>query len=210
MPTSKSGTPRTRAAGRSGRRPGDSGTRAAILAAAQRQFTELGYDRASLRSIATEAGVDQKLVAYFFGSKQKLLVAAVAFPYDPAETIPAVLAGEPEAMGQRMAGFLLDLLEDREARDRIVALIRAAASEPEAARMLRDRLVHGFGRPVAETLADEDAELRANLVNTLCIGLVLTRYVIGAEPLSSVPPDDVGAAIAGALQCLLCGPIRGA
>jgi AcrR family transcriptional regulator len=197
------------APGRSGRRPGASGTREAILAAAQRQFAEVGYDRASLRSIAGEAGVDQKLVAYFFGSKQKLLAAAVAFPYDPAETIPGVLGGDPEGMGERMASFLLGLLEEREARDRIVALIRAAASEPEAAQILRDRLLHEFGGPVAKSLASEDAVLRASLVNTLCVGLVVTRYIIGAEPLASVPPDALAAAIGPALQSFLAGPLPG-
>jgi AcrR family transcriptional regulator len=173
---------------------------------AQRQFAERGYDRASLRSIAREAGVDQKLVAYFFGSKQELLVAAVAFPYNPAETIPSVLAGDPASMGERMAAFLLELLEQPEARDRIMALMRAAASEPAAAVMLRDRLLHEFGGAVVQALDGEDAELRANLVNTLCIGLVLTRYMIGADPLASLSPDAVAAAIAPALQAFLAGP----
>jgi AcrR family transcriptional regulator len=212
-PKTRSGSARRRSArdrrggpGRSGRRPGPSDTREEILAAAQHQFAELGYDRTSLRSIAKEARVDQKLVAYFFGSKQELLVATVAFPYNPAETIPSVLAGDRASMGERMATFLLDLLEQPEARDRITALIRAAASEPAAALMLRDRLLHEFGGAVAQALESEDAELRANLVNTLCIGLVLTRYMIGAEPLASAPPDAVAAAIAPALQAFLAGP----
>ena len=54
---------------RSGRRPGPSGTREAILAAARRQFAARGYDRTSMRGVAAEAGVDQALVAHFFGSK---------------------------------------------------------------------------------------------------------------------------------------------
>jgi AcrR family transcriptional regulator len=195
------------ATGRSGRRPGESGTREAILAAAQRQFADVGYDRASLRSIAREARVDQKLVAYFFGSKQKLLAAAVAFPYHPAETIPGVLAGDPEGMGERMASFLLGLLEERDARDRIVALIRAATSSPEAAQILRDRLLDEFGGPVAKALGSEDAVLRANLVNTLCIGLVVTKYMIGVEPLASMPPDAAAGAIGPALQSFLSGSL---
>ena len=38
--------------GRSGRRPGESGTREAILAAARRNFSEHGYARSTLRAIA--------------------------------------------------------------------------------------------------------------------------------------------------------------
>ena len=60
---------------RAGRRPGNSGTREAILEAARRQFADLGYDRTTLRSVAAEAGVDPALVVHFFGSKQQLFLA---------------------------------------------------------------------------------------------------------------------------------------
>jgi hypothetical protein len=78
-----------------GRRPGQSDTRETILAAAQRQFAELGYDRASMRSIAREAGVDLKLVGYFFGSKQQLFLAAAAprLPANVGQALPKVLSG---------------------------------------------------------------------------------------------------------------------
>jgi hypothetical protein len=52
------------ATGRSGRRPGVGGSREAILSAASRQFARRGYTYASLRAIAADAGVDQKLIAY--------------------------------------------------------------------------------------------------------------------------------------------------
>src|ERR687891_2496194 len=96
---------------RSGRRPGRSGTREAILAAAGRHFAQHGYDRASLRGIAAEAGVDQKLIAHFFGSKQRLFVAAVGLPLNPAEVLPTILAGDPDSIGERLAMFLTTLLE---------------------------------------------------------------------------------------------------
>lgn len=56
------------AAKRTGRRPGTSATRAAILAAARRQFADVGYERTTLRGVAAEAGVDPALVVHFFGS----------------------------------------------------------------------------------------------------------------------------------------------
>jgi AcrR family transcriptional regulator len=55
---------------KAGRRPGHTISREAILTAARHQFADLGYDRATVRSIAAEAGVDSRLVAHFFGTKQ--------------------------------------------------------------------------------------------------------------------------------------------
>src|SRR5215475_8055345 len=84
---------------RGGRRAGASRTRDAVLTAAQRQFAEIGYDRTTMRSVAIEAAVDQKLVAYFFGSKQALFVAATRLPFDAVAAMPSVLAGDPAGMG---------------------------------------------------------------------------------------------------------------
>ena len=76
---------------RSGRRPGPSGTREAILAAARSQFAAQGYDRTSMRGIAAEAGVDQALVAHFFGAKQRLFVEVVRLPFEPSQVLPLML-----------------------------------------------------------------------------------------------------------------------
>ncbi len=194
---------------RGGRRPGDSGTRDAVLAAAQRQFAELGYDRTTMRSVAAEAGVDQKLVGYFFGSKQRLFVAATALPFDPAEVVPAVLGGDPAALGERVARFVVGILEDADAGSRIIGLIRAAAAEPEAARMVRDLLTRELWARGAELLPADQPELRISLMASELIGLMMARYVICAEPLASLSPEAVVAAIAPALQRLLAGPAPG-
>jgi AcrR family transcriptional regulator len=192
---------------RAGRRPGNSGTRHAILTAAGRHFAEHGYDRASLRGIAAEAGVDQKLIAHFFGSKQQLFIAAVGLPLNPAEVLPAILAGGPDAVGERLAGVLIDVLERPELHQRLTGVIRAAASEPQVARMLREFLTRElFGR-AAELLGADDGAFRANLVGSQIVGLVMARYVIGIEPLATMPPDAVATAIAPTLQRYLVGPL---
>jgi AcrR family transcriptional regulator len=190
-----------------GRRPGPSGTREAILAAASRQFSERGYDRASLRSIAAEAGVDPALVTHFFGSKQRLFVEVVEFPFDPAEVLPQVLAGDPEGVGRRLAELLVSVLENPEARARVLGVVRAAASEPEAARMVRELLTREVWAPGAALLGVEDAELRMNLVGSQIVGLVMARYVVGAEPLASLPPEELVDAIGPTLQRYLTEPL---
>jgi AcrR family transcriptional regulator len=193
---------------RGGRRPGPSGTREAILAAAGRHFAENGYDRASLRGIAAGAGVDQKLIAHFFGSKQQPFVAAVGLPFNPGDVLPAILAGERESVGERLAAFLVDVLEQPELHQRLTGVVRAAASEPEVAGMLREFLTRELFLPAAELLGTEDGSFRANLVGSQIVGLVMARYVIAIEPLASMPPRAVAAAIAPTLERYLLGPLE--
>jgi AcrR family transcriptional regulator len=192
---------------RSGRRPGDSGTREAIRAAASRQFAELGYDRSSMRSIARDAGVDPALVAHFFGSKHQLFVDVVELPFDPEQVVATIFAGEREELGRRLADFLVTALEIPEARRRITGIVRAAASEPDAARMVRDLITREIFTRVVEALGVDDADLRASLLGSQTVGLVMARYIVGIEPLASLPPERVAAAIAPNLQRYLTGPL---
>jgi AcrR family transcriptional regulator len=192
---------------RSGRRPGPTGTREAIREAAERLFAERGYDRTSLRAIASAAGVDQKLVAHFFGSKQRLFVEVFTPPFDPAIAIPQVLAGDRAEIGERVARFLLTVLEDPVGRRRMTGLIRAAASEPEAARMVRDLISREILARIIDALAVEDAGVRASLLGSQVVGLAMARYIVGVEPLASMPADDVIAAIAPNLQRYLVEPL---
>jgi AcrR family transcriptional regulator len=192
---------------RGGRRPGASRTREAILAAAGRHFAERGYDRASLRGIAAAAGVDQRLIAHFFGSKQRLFVAAVGLPLNPAEVLPAILAGDRDSTGDRLAALLVDVLDRPELHQRLTGVVRAAASEPEVARMLREFLARELFEPAAEMLGSDDGPFRANLVGSQIVGLVMTRYVVQIEPLASMPPKTVAAALAPTLQRYLLGPL---
>lgn len=178
-----------------------------MLAAAQRQFAELGYDRTTMRSVAAEAGVDQKLVGYFFGSKQRLFVAATALPFDPATVVPAVLGGEQARIGERVARFVVGALEDAGAGSRLIGLVRAAAAEPEAARMVRDLFSRELWSLGATLLPADQPELRISLMAADLIGLIMTRYVIRAKPLAGLSPEAVVAAIAPTLQRLLAGPI---
>lgn len=192
---------------RSGRRPGASGTREAILGAAARQFAQSGYDRASLRAIAADAGVDQKLIAHYFGSKQQLFVAAIGLPFNPSDVLPAILAGDRATVGERLAAVLVELLEQPELHRRMTGVVRAAASEPDVARMLREFLTREVFVPLAELLGADDGQFRANLVGSQLVGLVMARYVVAIEPLASMPAAAIAAAVAPTMQRYLLEPL---
>ncbi len=193
----------------SGRRTGPSDTRDAVLAAARRQFAEIGYDRASLRSIAAEARVDQKLVAYFFGSKHALFVTATHLPFDAGAMITHVLGGAPAERGHRLARRLVEMLDNPETGPRLIGLVRAAAAEPEAARLLRDLLGREIWVPAAAAMDIGDSALTVSQVATQLLGLVMTRYVIRLEPLASLSAEAVVDLLAPTLQLLLDAATHG-
>jgi AcrR family transcriptional regulator len=192
---------------RTGRRPGESTTREAIAEAARNQFAELGYDRTTIRAIAAEADVDPALVVHFFGSKQRLFLAVMAPPFDPDEVIPRILQGRRSEIGRRLATFAVGQLEDPRSRRVLVGIIRAAASEPEAARMVRELVAERIVRALSGGVGTDDARLRAELVSTQVVGLIMGRHILRAEPLASLPPEALIDAIAPTLQRYLTGPL---
>jgi AcrR family transcriptional regulator len=190
-----------------GRRPGPNETRVLIAQAARRQFAELGFDRTSIRSVAAEAGVDPRLVVHFFGTKQQLFLAAVDLPFQVSDLVDRLRNGPRDQVGERVAGFALSVLEDPQGRERWTGMIRSAASDPDAAEILREVLTRRIFEPLAEALGSEDAQLRANLASSQMVGLVMARYVIGIEPLASADAKTVAAAIAPTIQRYLVGPL---
>ena len=191
----------------SGRRPGDSGTRDAILTAARRQFAELGYDRTSMRRVAIEAGVDPTLVSHFHGTKQQLFVTVVELPFQPANVLPGLLAGDPRDVGGRLANFALGVLESELGQSRLIGLVRAAASEPEASRLIRDLITRELLTLLVEGIGADHAAYRASLLASQIVGLTIARYIVAIEPLASQDPDAVAEAIAPALQHYLTGDL---
>jgi AcrR family transcriptional regulator len=192
---------------RKGRRPGPSRTREAIGQAARRQFAELGYDRTTIRSVAAEALVDPALVLHYFESKQQLFLAAVELPFDVADLVEQIRTGPRAKVGERVVEFALGVLRNPEALARWTGMVRAAASDPDAAAVLRDVLTKRIFEPLAEALGSDDAQLRANLASSQMVGIVMARYVIAIEPLASAEDETIAAAIAPTIQRYLVGDL---
>ncbi|MEV5819474.1 TetR family transcriptional regulator [Micromonospora harpali] len=191
---------------RTGRRPGNPGTREAILDAARAAFAERGFDAASIRSIAAAAGVDPALVHHYFGGKDQLFLAAMGAPLDPGELLPRVLAGDPDGVGERLVRTFLGVW-DSPAGTAAVALLRSAVSNEWTARLLREFLVTQVLRRVLHHLDVDPAELplRGSLVASQLVGLALMRYVVRLEPVASAPPETLVAAVGPTVQRYLRG-----
>ncbi|TNH27142.1 TetR/AcrR family transcriptional regulator [Micromonospora orduensis] len=193
---------------RTGRRPGNPGTRESILDAARAAFAERGFDAASIRAIAGTAGVDPALVHHYFGSKDQLFLAAMNLPVDPGQLVPRVLAGDRDGVGERMVRVFLGVW-DSPAGSAGVALLRSAVSNEWTARLLREFITTQVLRRVLEQLDVEPAQLplRGSLVATQMIGLAMMRHVVRLEPVASADPETLVAAIGPTVQRYLTGSL---
>jgi AcrR family transcriptional regulator len=192
-----------------GRPPGSRNTREEILDAARTEFASAGYDATTVRGIARRAGVDPALIHHYFGSKDKVFVAALQFPIDPVEIAPKVFAGGPDGVGERLLRFLLGVFEAPDTRPRALALVRSAVSNDEVAALFRGFIVAKVIIPNVASLGVSDPDVRASCAVSQIGGLLLARYIVGVEPLASAPPEDVLRWIAPTLQRYLAGDLDG-
>ena len=129
-----------------GRRAGESRTREAILDAARRRFGEQGYDGATIRGIAADAGVNPALVHHFYGTKERLFAAAMRLPVVPSEIITSALGAERDRLGDEFQPRIGEVLtrtmlrawDVADIRTAFLGLLRSAATSEQGVAMLRE------------------------------------------------------------------------
>ncbi len=191
---------------RSGRRPGTSATREAILVAAREAFTAAGYRGATIRGIAATAGVDPALVMHFFGNKEALFAESMHPPFDPGAILSAELNADPAHAGEGIAAFFLDAWDSDSQRRSLLGLVRSAVTEEAAAAMVRESLLGSVQAALAQSGIDQPG-VRAGLVGSQLIGLAIGRYILGLPPLAQASRDELVAAVAPVLQRYINGDI---
>lgn len=193
---------------RTGRRPGTSGAREQILAAAKRAFADNGYERTTIRGVAREAGVDPALVHHYFGTKRQLFVDAMDLPANPADLIEGLLAtGDPEDLGERMIRFMLSVWDHEENRAPLMAMVRTAMSDDQAATMVREFVTTEVLGRIVKAARGNNQELRVTLLASQVFGLLILRYIIKLEPLASADPETVARAMGPTFQRYLTGAL---
>src|SRR5436305_9794096 len=181
-------------------------SRQRIVDAARERFMRDGYDKATVRAIAADAGVDVAMVYYFFGSKEGLFTAsALTGPEHPLHQLATLLDEGTEQIGPRLVRRFLEHWEEGAVFEPFLALWRSAAIHPQARKVLHDSLAGPIAKRVAAELGVADAELRVELVASHLAGLAFARYQLKIEPIASTPVDDLVAWLGPTRQRYLAG-----
>ena len=194
-------------------------SRELLLIAALRAFAERGFDGATARDIATEAGVNHGLIRYYFGDKEKLWRAAVDRAFSQ-------LAAGLETVGRDPS-----VTDDRERAGLLIRnYVRFVARHPEFVRLMHEEgkrkgprmrwIVDHHVKPMFEAveqltrkrgvlrgLPDDIAPLHLHYILAGSVGLIFhqaeeCKRLTGVDPFD----DAVVADHARAIEHLLLGP----
>jgi len=185
---------------RSGRRPGAPDTREHIVAVARRAFGARGYDATSLRSIATEAGVDPGLLVHYFGSKEGVFRAAVEVAVQPGQLFQGLEGLSSQECAEQLVRRYLMVLGRDEPRDVVMGLIRSAVSNEHAADMLRDVLFQELLTSLESIIDAPNARLRASMIVAQLVGIATLKYVVRAGAVVQATDEEIVALVSPAIE----------
>ncbi len=188
-----------------GRRPGVSTTRQDVLNAARSQFATHGFAATTIRGVALEAGVDASLVMQFFHSKTELFAAVMALPPRVLNRLAQAFQGAEEHRGAHLVETFLDLWEGAPSdSEPLITMLRSAVVNDLAREQLRDfieaRLVEGFR---SQKGAPTDSLLRAGVVASMLVGLVLSRCLLKVPTLAEAGREHLIRIVAPAIQAVI-------
>ncbi|MFF9347033.1 TetR/AcrR family transcriptional regulator [Streptomyces sp. NPDC014734] len=172
-------------------------TEARILDSARELFAEKGFERTTIRAVATAASVDPALVMQYFGSKRELFAQAVqAFPALSATTDTDALVDQLlDTLGLKLGGL----------PEGTLAMMRSMLTDPTAADHVRVTLDRQIDSVSAALPAAEDPELRAALFVTALLGVTIGHQFLGLAALRGTPADRIAALLRPAFKAL-AGP----
>ena len=171
-------------------------TQQRILTAARQLFAQVGYERATIRAIASAAETDPGLVMRYFGSKQELFSRVAGMSAEDG------LTGTPEQVTEHVLTSLAAKLTEEPAAT--LAMLRSMLTHPEAAEEVR-AAANQQERLLAASIAADDAEARAGIIGAITLGTLIARHLLQLNGLAATSPARITALLRPYVQSLIQG-----
>lgn len=146
----------------------------------------------------------------FFTSKDELFGAVMSVPPAALGRLTDAWEGPDDGIGERVARAFLEVWEgDPQASEPLLAMLRGAIAQEQAAAHLRDfieaRLMKGI---TTHRRDDHHTRLRVGMAAAMLIGIIVARRIVAVPTLANESLDAIVAAAAEPLQALLTGGTR--
>lgn len=160
-------------------------TRAAIVRAARERFATDGYERATIRAVARDAGIDPSMVMRYYGNKEGLFAAASEIDL----RLPELAAVPAEETGARLVRHFLDRWEGDETLN---AMLRVGVTNPAGAERVHAVFRDQVSPVVAAVCPDpRQVPVRAALLASQILGMAVSRYVLRLPPAVALTHEEI-------------------
>lgn len=169
-----------------------------ILAAGRRVFADNGFERATVRIIAAQAGVMPSMIIRYYGSKEGLFAAAIDFDL----RLPDLAGLSADQAGALLVRHFLGRWSDPEHGEDLAILMRASLSHDVA----RARMQTIFETQLVTALVPicgDRSTLCAVLVASQMLGLAYTRFVVQLPATVAMQPDVLALAVCRTIAAYL-------
>jgi hypothetical protein len=116
------------------------------------------------------------------------------------------VAGPVEHAAERFLAVFLSAWDDPDLQPSLLAVARGVM-DPSANRLVSEGLLPVVIQPIGAALGIDRPGERMPLVASQVIGLIMLRYVLGVEPLASMPREKLIATYAPTIQRYLTGDL---
>lgn len=170
-----------------------------ILEAARAVFAREGYERATVRLVAAEAGVHPSMLARYYGNKEEMFAVAAEIDL----RLPGLTDRPRSTLGLLLAGHFVERWEASGAGGQLPALLRACVSHDAA----RTKVIAIFEQQVRSMLQAVEGldriDTRAALIASQLLGIGLARHVIQIPSAMALDHNTLVIALAGTIQTYL-------
>ncbi|WP_406087631.1 hypothetical protein [Streptomyces virginiae] len=144
---------------------------------------------------------------YYFRTKTGLLEEVMQPPEAFGAAVAAAAEQPMERRGRAFVQAGLNLWEDPVSAEILRSIILTAAQEPAALQRLRQLFSELVLAVVSHSLPDTECNLRASLISTQIVGMVMNRYIWQLGAIATLPASSVTDLLAPTIQHYLTGPL---
>lgn len=196
---------RTASSNRRGPRADRTDIAAAILDGARSVFARHGYQGATIRMIATEAGVDTKLVHYYFGTKAELFSAVIATTFETEgvkERLIKALAQEDQGWTGYLE-YIITTLDDPRFGPAFISLLRSVGTHEESHAIMLRFISEQIFPQIPGSAEGESASLDLALIGSHIYGILFARYILELPKVKTATPAQIAQSATPALDAYM-------
>ncbi|MCU1513656.1 MAG: transcriptional regulator, TetR family [Microbacteriaceae bacterium] len=180
-----------------------------ILLTARTSFASNGFAATTLQGIARVAGVDTKLVRYYFSSKEALLAACLVVPPEFLENNRRLLELPIAERGEAIVRGLLASWANPALALVLRTSLLIAAHEPAAMDVVRRVFSEGLIPAIGGDIDPDELVVRGGLISGQLLGLAFTRFIFAVPQAVAIEDETIVRNVGATVQRYLTGEVSG-